>query len=54
MTYPNVLLANNRDISRRAFEQANGLRHEIASAVKSREAYVAEHHLDPSFCLPRL
>ena len=52
MTYPNVLLANNRDISRRAFEQANGLRHEIASAVKSREAYVAEHHLDPSFCLP--
>lgn len=52
MSYPNVLLANNRDISQRAFEQADGLRREIASAVECREGYVAEHQLDPSFCLP--
>jgi hypothetical protein len=52
MTYPNVLLADNRDISRDAYTRADGLRRKIANAVEHREAYVTTHQLDPSFCLP--
>jgi hypothetical protein len=52
VTYPQVLLANNRNISPGAFERADGLRRSIAKAVEHRDAYVTMHRLDPSFCLP--
>lgn len=52
MTYPNVLLADNRDISKNAYAQAQHLRRAIADAVERRDAYIAQHGLDPSFCLP--
>jgi hypothetical protein len=52
VTYPQVLLANNRNISPGAFERADSLRRRIARAVETRDAYVTTHRLDPSFCLP--
>lgn len=48
MTYPNVLLADNRDIFGRALE----LRRDVVKAVEHRESYVAEHGLESLFCLP--
>ncbi len=53
MTCPNVLLADNRDISQHAFNRGVELRRKIAHAVENRGTYVTEHRLDPLFCLPR-
>jgi hypothetical protein len=47
-----VLLEDNRDVSRRAYEAAIGLRSEISGWVDGRAAYIAEHQLDPRFGLP--
>ncbi len=52
VSYPLVLLADNRDISQPAFQQAQKLRRKIAQAVENRAEYVAGRGLDPSFCLP--
>ena len=52
MTYPIVILADNKDISKDAFDRALKLRARVARTVELREDYVAKRGLDPAFCLP--
>lgn len=47
-----ILLADNKNISDKAFLKARNIRKQIVALVENRQEYIIENHLDPKFGLP--